>query len=485
MSSRSYTEHFRALLDKTWLKYAIGRLFCIKTAPTPVPDASVSISKGKLKLGIANTGTVVMAVFKASKAFCASLLHLKASFFSRSVKGAATLLLPLFWPRMSHLLSKPSRPLPYISLSTASNSHLHPPVIQATPFPGSSQLPPTETNRSPVPTPCPVKPPAASYTSPHSPPNDHHPLSPYKNSFSPWVHNLHQCLGLYHPQLSPNLLLETVLGLSAGLLRQATYSTARLGSFRMLTNKAIEANNGNPLPLYQKALCGLTAGAIGACFGNPADLALIRMQADATLPAAQRRSYTNAFHALYRIVVDEGILALWKGASPTVIRAMAANMGMLASYDHSVEFFTDSLGLGEFATVIGLELDLNSIRRSGRRAFSIVATGISLPFVCGIGVAIVLCKTVDGADKVGFAQFLVFMGVALSITAFPVLARILAELKLLTTHVGETAMAAIAFNDVAAWILLALAVALAGDAGHQKNGRLGKILKNGRRRRWW
>ncbi|XP_077213340.1 mitochondrial substrate carrier family protein [Tasmannia lanceolata] len=142
-------------------------------------------------------------------------------------------------------------------------------------------------------------------------------------------------------------------GLSAGLLRQATYTTARLGSFRILTNKAIVANDGKPLPLYQKALCGLTAGAIGACFGSPADLALIRMQADATLPAAQRRNYTNAFHALYRIVADEGVLALWKGAGPTVVRAMALNMGMLASYDQSVELFKDSLGFGEASTVVG------------------------------------------------------------------------------------------------------------------------------------
>ncbi|KAJ8446494.1 hypothetical protein Cgig2_027456 [Carnegiea gigantea] len=165
-------------------------------------------------------------------------------------------------------------------------------------------------------------------------------------------------------------------GLSAGLLRQATYTTARLGSFsyckfyvvtncaskalsmmlirvRVLTNKAVEANDGKPLPLYQKALCGLTAGAIGACVGNPADLALIRMQADATLPEAQRRHYKNAFHALYRIVADEGVLALWKGAGPTVVRAMALNMGMLASYDQSVEFFRDSVGLGETATVLG------------------------------------------------------------------------------------------------------------------------------------
>ncbi|KAJ3669572.1 hypothetical protein LUZ60_011522 [Juncus effusus] len=55
------------------------------------------------------------------------------------------------------------------------------------------------------------------------------------------------------------------------------------------------------------------------------------------------------------------------------------------------------------------------------------------------------------------------MGVALSITAFPVLARILAELKLLTTDIGRLAMSAAAVNDVAAWILLALAIALSGD----------------------
>ncbi|CAI0472673.1 unnamed protein product [Linum tenue] len=122
-----------------------------------------------------------------------------------------------------------------------------------------------------------------------------------------------------------------------------------------------------------------------------------------------------------------------------------------------------SIGLLFFLFLVGLELDLSSIRRSGSRAFGIAAAGITLPFVCGIGVAFVLRSTVAGEDQVGYGQFIVFMGVALSITAFPVLARILAELKLLTTRVGETAMAAAAFNDVAAWILLALAVALAGD----------------------
>ncbi|KAL7133819.1 hypothetical protein ABFS83_12G165500 [Erythranthe nasuta] len=124
-----------------------------------------------------------------------------------------------------------------------------------------------------------------------------------------------------------------------------------------------------------------------------------------------------------------------------------------------------SIGLVFFLFLVGLELDLNSIRRSGRRAFIIAVAGISLTFTLGVGVSYIFRKTVDGADKVGYPQYIVFMGVALSITAFPVLARILAELKLLTTSVGETAMAIAAINDVVAWISLALAVALAGNGG--------------------
>ncbi|KAA8518877.1 hypothetical protein F0562_016349 [Nyssa sinensis] len=126
-----------------------------------------------------------------------------------------------------------------------------------------------------------------------------------------------------------------------------------------------------------------------------------------------------------------------------------------------------SIGLLFFLFLVGLELDLSSIRRSGKRAFGIAVAGISLPFLFGVGVTILLRKAVDGAERVGYGQYLLFMGVCLSITAFPVLARILAELKLLTTQVGETAMAAAAFNDVAAWILLALAVAVAGNETHK------------------
>ncbi|KAL0890924.1 hypothetical protein Bca101_014907 [Brassica carinata] len=70
----------------------------------------------------------------------------------------------------------------------------------------------------------------------------------------------------------------------------------------------------------------------------------------------------------------------------------------------------------------------------------------------------------DTLANLGLLFFLFLVG-ALSITAFPVLARILAEIKLLTTDIGKIALSAAAVNDVAAWILLALAVALSGDGG--------------------
>lgn len=157
-------------------------------------------------------------------------------------------------------------------------------------------------------------------------------------------------------------------GLSAGLLRQATYTTARLGIYQMLSDSLVKFNEGQTIPLYQKAGAGLAAGGLGAMVGSPADLSLIRMQADSTLPPDRRRNYKNVMDALTRIVKEEGAGGLFTGAGPTVVRAMALNMGMLASNDQAKEFLREQ-GFSEKGSVLG-----------GASIAGFIASACSLPF---------------------------------------------------------------------------------------------------------
>eukprot|EP00698_Gefionella_okellyi_P004598 TRINITY_DN14204_c0_g1_i1.p1 TRINITY_DN14204_c0_g1~~TRINITY_DN14204_c0_g1_i1.p1 ORF type:complete len:303 (-),score=46.10 TRINITY_DN14204_c0_g1_i1:141-1049(-) len=166
-------------------------------------------------------------------------------------------------------------------------------------------------------------------------------------------------------------------GLSAGLLRQATYTTTRLGVYNVLMEKADPVNKtGNILPFWQKALIGATAGGIGSIVGNPTEVALIRMTSDGRLPVEQRRNYTNAFNALFRITREEGVFTLWRGCTPTVVRAMVLNTAQLATYSQAkmalvktpyfkeglLTHFTASMISGLCATFVSLPVDLVKTR---------------------------------------------------------------------------------------------------------------------------
>jgi solute carrier family 25 oxoglutarate transporter 11 len=126
-------------------------------------------------------------------------------------------------------------------------------------------------------------------------------------------------------------------GLSAGLLRQIVYGTLRLGLFttfeQFLEQRARE--NGSSIGFRDRALAGITAGALAAFLGNPTEVALIQMQADALRPVHERRNYSSAVNTLWRIVKADGTLALWRGVTPTVVRAMATNLGQLAFFSES------------------------------------------------------------------------------------------------------------------------------------------------------
>ena len=126
-------------------------------------------------------------------------------------------------------------------------------------------------------------------------------------------------------------------GLSAGLLRQAVYTTARLGFFDTFMGSltARAKAKGNSIGFGERATAGLAAGGLAAMIGNPADLALIRMQSDGLKPVAERKNYRSVIDALSGIARSEGIAALWAGAAPTVVRAMALNFGQLAFFSEA------------------------------------------------------------------------------------------------------------------------------------------------------
>eukprot|EP00899_Mesostigma_viride_P019487 jgi/Mesvir1/2753/Mv14370-RA.1 len=129
-------------------------------------------------------------------------------------------------------------------------------------------------------------------------------------------------------------------GVSATLLRQGIYSSVRFGVYDIIKKSIAPVDHGgkaSPLPLYLKVLAGMASGAVGAAVGNPADLAMVRMQADGRLPVMERRNYRNCFHAIRQIVSSEGVATLWRGCGPTVNRAMIVTASQLATYDQAKE----------------------------------------------------------------------------------------------------------------------------------------------------
>uniref|UniRef100_A0A915KCA3 Mitochondrial 2-oxoglutarate/malate carrier protein n=1 Tax=Romanomermis culicivorax TaxID=13658 RepID=A0A915KCA3_ROMCU len=106
------------------------------------------------------------------------------------------------------------------------------------------------------------------------------------------------------------------VNLSAGLLRQATYTTARLGTYTWLFDKVSK------------------------------------------LPIAERRNYKNVFDSLYRICKEEGVLTMWRGCLPTIMRAMVVNAAQLATYSQAKEallssgYFHDNIHCHFWASMI-------------------------------------------------------------------------------------------------------------------------------------
>lgn len=134
----------------------------------------------------------------------------------------------------------------------------------------------------------------------------------------------------------------------------------------------------------------------------------------------------------------------------------AASMGALK--------MLSQIGVILFMFVVGIELDVKHLREKADAAVLVSHASIIVPFFLGILFSLLIFRSLAPAG-LHFSAFALFMGVSMSITAFPVLARILEERNLSRTYLGSTAIACAAVDDVTAWCLLAVVVAIVESGG--------------------
>ena len=204
-------------------------------------------------------------------------------------------------------------------------------------------------------------------------------------------------------------------------------------------------------PLYAKPAISAAAPASGAT--QMPDLFLLILQISVILLAS--RLVGKLFLLLGQPrVVGEMVAGVILG--PSLLGWLAPNLFAAIFPASSLGYLNalSQVGLVLFVFLIGLALNPNELKNLGQAAITVSNASISIPFLFGGGLAIYLYPRFSNSD-VTFLSFALFLGAAMSITAFPVLARILTERNLLSTRLGTIAIACAAIDDVTGWCVLA------------------------------
>mmetsp|Transcript_265 Transcript_265/g.248 ORF Transcript_265/g.248 Transcript_265/m.248 type:complete len:304 (+) Transcript_265:17-928(+) len=137
-------------------------------------------------------------------------------------------------------------------------------------------------------------------------------------------------------------------GLEAGILRQVFYATSRFGLFEVIRDYLAQHRETD---FYSRLISGCSSGGIAALISCPAEVTLVRISNDATLPVEKRRNYTGVFNAFQRILSEEGVGAFFRGSGPFVNRAMLVGAVQIGTYDQFKTSFK-KLGIdGHFSNV--------------------------------------------------------------------------------------------------------------------------------------
>jgi Kef-type K+ transport system membrane component KefB len=158
-------------------------------------------------------------------------------------------------------------------------------------------------------------------------------------------------------------------------------------------------------------------------------------------------------------VIGEIIAGIFLGPSLLGMYFPEFSMALFPAQSLGNLSFLSQIGLILFMFVVGMELDLKVLKNKANEAVVISHASIVIPFALGIGLAFYVYQTF-APEGISFLSFSLFMGIAMSITAFPVLARIVQERGIHKTRLGAIVITCAAADDITAWCLLAVVIAI-------------------------
>ena len=189
------------------------------------------------------------------------------------------------------------------------------------------------------------------------------------------------------------------------------------------------------------------------------EVILLRVLVQLIVIIAAARFFGNLFRRLGQPQVC-GEIAAGLILGPSFLGGLAPGVSQLVFSSSVSQIFSilSQIGLILLLFLIGLEFDFAHVKAKGRAAVSISVAGVALPFILGLLVAEVLYPVVGGTiNKLGFS---LFIATALSITAIPILGRIMIELNINRTYIGSLTITAAALDDATGWILLTVVAAI-------------------------
>ncbi len=195
---------------------------------------------------------------------------------------------------------------------------------------------------------------------------------------------------------------------------------------------------------------------IKAAFHNPLSMVLIQLIVILAVAKVVGWLFTKIRQ---QSVMGEIVAGIMLG--PSLLGWLAPDLSASLFPKESLIYLNilSQLGLLIFMFCIGMELDIDSIRKKFGESMVISHSSIAVPFFLGTGFAWFTYEQF-GVAKSGFVAYSLFMGIAMSITAFPVLARILKERGMTTGYLGSMALMCAAIDDVTAWCILPVVVAI-------------------------